>query len=37
MIIYIKDLGEETIFVLNVYDNGEIELIVNKDKIYKEE
>lgn len=37
MIIYIKNLGEEKIFVLNVYDNGETELIINRDKIYKEE
>lgn len=35
--LYIKDLGEEKIFILNVYDNGETELIINKDKIYKEE
>lgn len=36
-VVYIRDLGEEKIFVLNVYDNGETELIINKDKIYKEE
>lgn len=36
MIIYIRELGEEKIFVLNVYNNGETELIINKDKIYKE-
>ena len=36
-VVYIRNLGEEKIFVFNVYDNGETELIINKDKIYKEE